>query len=335
SGNHHAVGQALDIIQNADRSTAFQSVSAKFFAIPTDQKLASLYDNLSGEGASGDAQTALAADDLFITTTAGQLAAWRRGETVNSMVTARGPRLWAAGYGGGGALSGRPQDNSADLGYRGGGLAAGLEQSFGAGAVAGLALGLDSSSFDIVAEGGSGQANAVHGAGYGAARTGRLYGLGLVEGDFFGLTTDRAFSALGAWEQYHGYTHATSFSARAEVGYGVDAGPAALSLFAAVQTSTLWTDGYAETTRSGPDLFALSFAPRDTPSVVTDLGFQIEPRSAGGEVRPFVRLAWRHQFDPARGVTPTFAALAGATPFDIVAAPAASDLARVETGLDW
>ena len=336
SGNRYVVGQALDTIQAAGTSKLFQSISAKFFAIPTDHALGLLYDSLSGEGAGGIEQTAFETNAHFLGSATDALAAWRAGRAdENGPWSAHGTSLWAQAYGGGGDLRGRTSDNSFDLSYGGGGLAAGAQHAFGASLLAGLAVATDQSSYSE--DGTSGRADGTHVMGYAGVRANGLYGMGVVSGDFFNLKTDRSFSAFGEGELIRGQTHGHSLSALAEVGYDFTLHSLTMTPFAGVQASTLWMDGYTETTITGPDLFPLAFAARDTRSVQSSVGLQIAPSADAppSPLRPYVRLEWRHEFDPTRGVTPTFADFSGAEPFEILGARAASNLARMEAGLDW
>jgi outer membrane autotransporter protein len=320
SGNRYTVGQALDAIQAAGASPLFQSIAPKFFAIPSDAQLGRLYDHLSGEGSSGAQQAAFFADDQFLRATTDALAAPRGGDGWD----ATGTRLWAQAYGGGGALEGRAADNSNNLSYGGGGLAAGAQHALGEHAVVGAALATDTTSFSA------------HVAAFGAVRAGGLYALVVGGGDFFTLDSDRSFTALGDAELIRGRTHLRSLSLRTEAGYEFGLGAVDLTPFIGVQTSSLKTNAYGETTVAGPDLFALDFADHRTHSTLSTVGVQLNPDTATvSRVRPYLRLEWRHEFQPDRGVTAEFADFAGAQSYDVIGAPAARNLARAEAGIDW
>ena len=235
----------------------------------------------------------------------------------------------------GGDLQGPVSRQFLDLNYGGGGLAAGAQHAFDSSFLAGLAVATDSSSYS--ADGTSGRVGGWHLAGYAGARAGGLYGVGVVSGDFFTLDTDRSFEGLGAAELIRGKTHGRSLTAKVEFGYDFKLARVTLTPFASIQRSTLWMDAYTEATVTGPDLFPLSFAAQTTHSEQSGLGFQLASASGGSptDPKPYVRVEWRHEFDPGRGVTPTFADFSGGAPFEIVGARAARDLARVETGVDW
>jgi outer membrane autotransporter protein len=221
--------------------------------------------------------------------------------------------------------------------YNNAGMSAGLQRDLGPSTLVGVALGSDTSGFAVPDRATSGDIAGFHVGGYGEIRRGGLYAQGFVGGDFYDNTVTRSIQAVGVAETVRSRFESDGLTARLETGYRFDAGPARIAPFAAVQASVLDVGAYGETTTSGPDDFALSYQAHSTNSVQSDVGLQVDGvwfAAAAAHVTPFLRVDWLHEFNPTREVAPAFVDFGG-SPFLIQAASAATDRARIDTGVDW
>ena len=342
SGNDYVLGKAFDRVQTDGSSKAFTGIAARFFQVPTDAALAALYDTLDGEGSTGLQQAAFAADDLYAHAVTSEIDDWRRdpgaAAGADAPWTLHGTRLWAQAYGGQGGLVGQAAENSGALNYNGGGLAAGADHAFlGRKALVGVDFGEDDSSFFVDGRATEGYVRGEHVGGYATLRDGGFYGLGLVEDDFFRISTDRIEQPLGLDQHIHGDTHANSVTARLEGGYTLDSRWLAVTGLAAAQVSDLHVDAYAERTESGQDLFALAYTARDVTLPQSDVGFELQPPGSGalGAFRPYLRLTWRHSFELSRFVDTSFESFPAAGTLQIYGAPEARDEAVIDARTDW
>jgi outer membrane autotransporter protein len=87
-------------------------------------------------------------------------------------------------------------------------------------------------------------------------------------------------------------------------------------------------------TGAGPGILGLSYAPVDVTSLPAFLGAQFDARMAfdnGVVWSPFVRAAWVHEFEPARGITASFLSVPGAS-FAVDGPRSASDAVKLDLG---
>jgi outer membrane autotransporter protein len=105
--------------------------------------------------------------------------------------------------------------------------------------------------------------------------------------------------------------------------------------FAAIEFSYLWQRGYTETTPASPGgILGLTYAPQETLSLPASLGVQWDSRHVlrnGAVLSPFARVAWVHEFEPNRQVTPSFNVAPGVS-FVSTGTHAVSDFAKVDVG---
>jgi outer membrane autotransporter protein len=153
----------------------------------------------------------------------------------------------------------------------------------------------------------------------------------------FGNSTTRTISGVGPGETENGSFDSNELGARLEVGRTWTFNNIGVTPFAAFEPAVLWQPGYAETSTAaggGPGVFGLTYMPMTVWSLPTFLGAQIDTRlvfSNGMVWQPYARVAWVHEFSPARNVTALFDSLpAGA--FTVEGARATSDSAQVNLG---
>ena len=122
------------------------------------------------------------------------------------------------------------------------------------------------------------------------------------------------------WKQAFGYYTLTPF---------VAIEPAALRAHAYTESSTI--------VGGGPGILGLTFAARTTTSLPSFLGMQIDTRtvfSNGSVLTPYARASWVHEFEPNRQVNAAFITIPAAA-FTVDGARAASDAARIDTGVKY
>ena len=106
--------------------------------------------------------------------------------------------------------------------------------------------------------------------------------------------------------------------------------------FAAVQFSSLRTNGFTETNAGMPSAIGLNYLGQSTPSVPSFVGAQIDTQInifdqfiVGG----WTRVSWKHEFNTLREINAAFLAAPGSD-FTINGAQVPRDMARINTGLE-
>jgi outer membrane autotransporter protein len=329
-------------------------------------QLAAALNAISGEGVSGAQETAFGSSNMFMSTVMGQATFWRdntsqgfvsRAPTSGPLKlgpTDEGPeasgiidrdrpgtwRLWAAGFGGTSSLDGNPQNGSADLSFPTVGLASGLDYQINRTTLIGVAGGYSSSDFSVDARRTSGTVEGPHVGLYGVERLGPFYFAGVAEYADFNNDTQRQIFLGGPvpTERANGKFNSQDVSGRIEAGWDLPVGQLNVTPFAGMQWSRLRSDGFTEnsvTLNGDKGIFGLKFDSQDETSRLSSLGLQLDTRIAladGMTLSPFARVAWLHEFNPDRSIFATLVSLPAAS-FAIDGAAAATDAARVNTGL--
>ena len=140
----------------------------------------------------------------------------------------------------------------------------------------------------------------------------------------------------GVSETGHGSFEGQSYSVHAEVDRTFRPAPETkLTPFAAIDVTALSLNSYAETSTGAggvPGALGLKFEARDYTRTQTYLGLDASTAARISEdmvLRPSLRAAWVHDFDPTRSVQNSFLSAPGFT-FDQHGAPGIRDGARVD-----
>jgi uncharacterized protein with beta-barrel porin domain len=355
-GDQISVGRALDWAFNA--GPGLSSMPA-LFTLSAGQ-LPGALTMLSGDSASVGLSTAFQAGGQFTSMISNrsfsrsneQLAALPSAANAAECVTPAATAcdapsnlaFWADGFGStqwlnADSSTGAPSSQSTVLGG-----AVGADYRFGPGSLVGFGAGLSSTQYWMPTNGATGWATGVHLGLYGAHEWNGFYVNGALAWANFTGNATRFVTGIGASEIERSSGVSNQLAGRVEVGRPFDisatmGSPMAITPFAAVQPAQLWTPGMQEVSTlqsGGAGVFGLNYAPQSTTSMPTFLGAQIDAKSAIN-ARPFnfwLRASWVHEFLTDRSVSAGFTILPG-TNFTVDGARAASDAARLDTGLKY
>lgn len=300
--NETAVATALDRVANAGLHS---STSIAFFnqlqSFATAANGLATLDSLSGEGIAALQQMGLEAESQFADTVL---------LPTDHVPTQR--RIWGRGFGQATAFGGLA--GAADANGSIGGFAAGFDAPVTPGVALGVAAGyshIDSSVNDRATTMG---ADGGHLGIYGLAGSGPWTASGLVAYTHYDNTERR--TALGAGQS--GRFASDSVLARAEGGYEAQLAGATVRPFLSLQIASLTTAAFTESGGSA----ALALSRRTADSEQLSIGASIAKAvtlSNGMELTPWLRLAYVHEFDAARGLTASLVALPGSS-FDVTSA---------------
>ena len=307
-------------------------------------------NQLFGAGVSGAQETAFGASRLFGSAMIGQALFWRSGGpdlngiTPLSLKDAGGPaafagdartwRLWTAGIGETASFRGDSATNSGYLDTGTAGFAVGFDYQVSPTALAGIAGGYTNSTFSANQLQTSGTVEGAHIGLYGVKNLGQAYLIGTAEYARYYNDTNRSLQWLTLSEQATGKFTGDDISGRIEAGWQRSFGGYDVTPFAAVDASYLSSDRFSE---NSVGLLGLTFGAESVTSLRSSLGLQFDTRIAsfyGQTFVPFVRLAWVHEFDPARGVSSFLTSSPDAT-FSPLGLSAASDSAKIDTGVKF
>jgi len=368
--NLSSIGNAINNIQTAGTNPGFSPIAAALFNLPNLQSLTQAYNALGGSGTAGAQQSSFGAGQLFTSSVLDQAALWLNGGNDANGVTfveesggalqyaatrkrvseafaqfnpaqSSGPdrwRAWMAGFGGRQTVGGDASVNSAGL-YQstfGGGF--GIDRQINKDFLLGIALGASRSNFSVAERATDGSLDGGHVALYGMMRRGAWYTAASLAYAHFDNETNRTISGVGPSERATGKFASNQLSGKLEIGRRSDFGRFAVTPFTAIEFGQLWQQGYSETSRlvvgGGPGVLGLTYGAQATTSVQSSIGVQVNSRfELSGEMvlSPFVRVAWVHEFQPAREVTPSLNVAPGFS-FSSSGVSAASDLTRVNAG---
>ncbi|MCX5571707.1 hypothetical protein [Kaistia nematophila] len=374
--NQTAVGSAINAIQTDLASPDFAPIAAALFYVPTIDALGAIYDSISGEGVSGFQQPEFDMNSTFLAAMTGQADSWRIGMGLDPSSQSYTPKalgyadepekspafaaldqaeerrwkIWATVGGNSGNVNGDPTIvGSADLTYKAGSLAAGVDYQVDPDTLMGLAVGGAAGSFSVPDRETSGNMVGGHLGAYGAKKWGQFYANGALALDIYDNSTRRQATVPGSdaplnpvpgfSERWEGDFLSGGFSARAETGWRQPvAGLGAVTGFAGLQFASLTMQGFQETSPNG-DVLGLDYDRRTITSLPSMLGLQFDTTMGLGEnttIQPWARAAWQHEFNPDRSVNPSFLAAPG-YPFVVQGAAAAEDALAVNAGfrMNW
>ena len=347
--NQAAVAAALSNAANAG-STAPLITALLNSVSPATAPAA--FDALSGEGITGQQETALSAGNLFVTTVLGQ-ATYFGDDRANDIfglkdgvpacslkdgyacAIASRARLWAAGFTQQASVDAQAASGAAAQSHSGSGVATGMDYEVTRSLLLGIAGGYSSSSFSDSARATTGTVEGGHFAVYGRESYGAFYVAGAVEYAHYNNTSDRIVTALGAPEEERGRFGSNEWLSRVEAGYRTGYGDVTFTPFAGFQVASLSNAGFTEFSTG---VAGLSVAGQTVDSDRSFLGVQFDGKLVSPEgfvVSPYLRLSWEHEFaSTARSLTASFEQLSGAS-FTVFGPAAASDLGRLSAGFKF
>ena len=217
---------------------------------------------LSGEGISGQQQTALNAGNLFVTTVLSQATYFsdlpgdplglKDGAPACSLkdgydcAIASRVRFWAAGFGGEATLNAQASTGAASLSSSNAGTAAGLDVNVTRTLLLGLAAGYSDSTFTVPDRSTTGTVEGGHFALYSRETWNNVYMAGAASYAHYYNTTDRFVTGLGPLEEERGKFSSGEWLARFEGGYRTRHASVNVTPFAGFQLASLSNSAFIE-----------------------------------------------------------------------------------------
>jgi len=234
-------------------------------------------------------------------------------------------RLWYGGTGGYESVSGNAQIGSASAYAGGGEMELSLDYQLSPNSLVGVAAGYGKFGWGVANRLTFGSTEAGHVGVYGAVRSGNFYTDGILAFDFFDNQYNRSASIPGVTipqpggmpisiggfnEQLSGQFRSYSASGYFESGYKYHlAGNNELKPFAALEFSTLSSDGYGEREFGTPTNIGLVYNSRTILSLPLMLGAEFRTKFVFKDdvaLTAWVRAAWRHEFADDRSIDASF-----------------------------
>ncbi|WP_131118488.1 autotransporter domain-containing protein [Lichenihabitans psoromatis] len=204
----------------------------------------------------------------------------------------------------------------------------------------GAAVGGSEADFNVPNRATNGTVTGVHGglySTYGFANSFYLQSSAVLSG--FSNDTHRTaggFGGLGA-QRLNGSYDSFEVRLRGEVGKRFDYGTTGITPFVAVEYANLQSDGFSETSNAGVGTLGLNVRDRTTESLPVFVGARFDSIYAMGNgtvLRPYLTLAYVHEFSPTRNLVHSFLSLPNAT-FLVAGARPAEDAAQVKAGFEY
>jgi autotransporter-associated beta strand protein len=351
--NQKAVATGVD---NAGNAGGYGPAGAAFLtALITNNTVATLpatLNSLSGEGISGQQQTALNAGNVFVTTVLGQGTFWADDRSndifglkdggykdgpacslkdgYDCAIVNRG-RFWAAGFGEYATLTGEASTGSATLKSHNAGVATGVDYEVNRSLLLGIASGYSDSSFSVKDRATTGTVEGGYFGIYGVERLGSFYVAGTADYAHYNNTTDRFVTGLGPVEEERGRFSSEEWLARLETGNKYPVSGVNVTPFLGFQLAGLWNSAFSE---HSTGLAGLHVNAQTIGSEIAFAGVQFDMKAViggGWVLTPFVRFSWEHEFDPSRSITASLVALPGSG-FTVFGPSAAQDFVRLSSG---
>ena len=247
-------------------------------------------------------------------------------------------RAWATGFGGAdsyhgdGTLGTAAQTSS----IYGGTL--GVDYQVTPNYLAGIAVGGSEGDFTVAGRATTGSTTGGHIAFYDLATFASFYGASSTSASFFGNRTTRNVAGFGglAGETDRGNFDSHEFRSRLEFGRHVDTLGATITPFVALEIAELRSNGFAETTLSGPGNFLLDVSGQSSASVPGFVGARYQGHmvlGSGLAFAPSLQVAYVHEFAPERTQIGMLTALPGST-FLVDGARPSRNAAQVKAGAE-
>ena len=345
--NQIAIATAIDTAANLGTSGPNGDLLlARLLANPVGNAPAA-FDALSGEGLTGQQETAFNAGNLFVTAMMDQATIWSGGrenvylgmkDAGDDAAAKSAARFWATGFGQQASLSGDATVGSASLSSRTSGFAAGMDYEPTRNFLLGFAGGYSYSNFSVSGRATSGTVEGAHAGLYGVAHAGGLYLAGAGEYAYYDSKTSRTVAYTGgvADELAKGKFSSDEWLGRIEAGYKNPSGWP-FTPFAGFQVASLGNGAFPETSQSiggGAGVAGLHVNARTAGSEKSFVGLQVDTKTAmgGWTLMPYARASWELEFSTSRENTSYLASLPAAS-FTVHGAAAAADVARMQAGI--
>ena len=353
--NQSAVATAIDNYVNHSTPTGNGvTLLADLIANNTAATAPLAFNQLSGEGITGQQQAALNAGNVFVNTVLGQVTYWEDRENnifgLKDGGSKDGPacsmkdgyacaiptraRFWAAGFGQYASLDGQGSTGSASVSSNNAGVATGIDYELTPNWIGGIAGGYSNSNFSVSSRDTTGTVEGGHFAVYGVGHYGNFYAAGTTTFNWYNNTTDRQITALGGLEVEKGSSSSNEWVSRGEFGYK-NLLPSFTSFtvtpFTGYQFAQLSNDAFSET---NPGVAGLHVNGQTINSEKAFLGVQFDTQMAVGNgwvLAPYARVSWEYEFNTDRRMTASFLALPSAA-FTEFGAQTSQDIAHVNTG---
>jgi autotransporter-associated beta strand protein len=247
--------------------------------------------------------------------------------------------VWAAGYGGSQTTDGNTALGSNNTRSSIGGVAVGADYRFSPYTLAGFAIAGGATNFSVNGLG-SGRSDLFQAGVFVRHDVGAAYLTGALAYGWQDITTDRTVTIAGS-DLLRAQFNANAFSGRIEGGYRFLTpwlGGIGITPYAAGQFVNFDLPAYAEQAIAGANTFALSYAGKSVTDTRSELGLRTDKSFAmqNGIFTLRGRVAWAHDFNTDRAITPTFQTLPGASFVVNGAAPAHdSGLVTASAEMKW
>jgi outer membrane autotransporter protein len=344
--NQKAVATAIDTAANAGTYGSNGATLLNNLISTTVANGPAAFTALSGEGLTGQQQTALNTGNVFVSTVLGQATFWSDGgndvfgmkdggslkDGYEGAVASRA-RVWASGFGQYATLNGETSNGSANLSSQTSGVVTGVDYQVTQHLLAGIAGGYSSSSFSVDSRATSGTVDGAHFGVYGVERFGNAYVAGTAGYSHYNNTTDRFVTGLGAAQEERGRFSGDEWLARFEGGYKTRVDGVNVTPFAGFQLAELSNNAFSET-NVGAAVAGLNVSAQTVDSEKSFVGVQFDNKEVFGNgwvLTPYARLSWEHEFNTDRSIAASLLSLPGSA-FTVYGASAASDVARVNAG---
>lgn len=244
--------------------------------------------------------------------------------------------VWAAGLGGAQSTAGNIAVGSNDATSRTYAVATGADYWLSPRTMTGFALAGGGTSFGVSGQG-SGRSDLFQAGIHLHHTEGAAFIAAALAYGWQDITTDRTVTISGA-DRLRANFKANAWAGRVEGGYRFVLpvnGGIGLTPYAAVQAALFDQPAYAEQVVSGSSTFALNYAEKRVTDSRTELGLRSDKSVAlqDGILSLRGRLAWAHDFNPARSAVAGFTVLPGAS-FAVSGAAQARDSALTTTSVE-
>jgi autotransporter-associated beta strand protein len=221
--------------------------------------------------------------------------------------------VWGAAYGGGSTTNGNVALGSNNATARAFGFAAGADYRISPALLAGFALAGGGTNFSVSGLG-NGRSDLFQAGAFVRYARGAAYVTGALAYGWQDVTTDRVVTVAGI-DRLRAEFNANAYSGRLEGGYRYLTPWMGITPYAAGQFTTYSLPAYAEQVLSGANTFALNYNARDVTASRSEIGIRTDKSFAMANAILTLRgrLAWAHDFNTDRSITPVFQTLPGAS----------------------